>query len=184
MLIFKAFIACCIYTGKFKLFILWTFLQFFLGWFFFWQKVCEVSEKHNSLGVGEDKNQKVKFLLLHIFKMLSHTHMMGRIQDVRKPEGEPISNYCEDSLEILPAQLWWNYLYSRLTKKTNEKVFYSSLKRENANKMVMLFLLKNSHGVCHWGSLVLQNKIKSKEMHLLKTQMRRQKLVCLIYLFI
>lgn len=106
MLIFKAFIACCIYTGKFKLFILSEHFFDFSWVVFFWQKVCEVSEKHNSLGVGEDKNQKVKFLLLHIFKMLSHTHMMGRIQDVRKPEGELFSNYCEDSLEILPAQLW------------------------------------------------------------------------------
>lgn len=42
----------------------------------------------------------------------------------------------------------------------------------------------DSRGVCHWGGLVLQNnKMKSKEMHLLKRRMRRQKLVCLIYFF-
>lgn len=107
----------------------------------------EVSEKHNSLGVGEDRNQKVKLLLWHIFKMLSYTHMMGTMQDVQMPELfsnysdslELFSNYSEDSLEILSAQLWWKYLCSRLMQKTSEKgeyLFYSSLKRENANKMV------------------------------------------------
>lgn len=55
---------------------------------------------------GKIKNQKVKFLLQHIFKMFSHTHMMGRMQDVKKPEGELLSNYSEDSLEILSALHW------------------------------------------------------------------------------
>lgn len=63
--------------------------------------------------------------------------MMGRIQDVQKPEGEILSNYSEDSLKILSAELRWNYLRSRLMKKTNEKgeqflnsVLFFSQKRE------------------------------------------------------
>lgn len=107
---------------------------------------------------------------------------------MQKPEGEFLSNYSEDSLEILSAQLCETLCIPDSWRKLMKKVssfsilLLSSFKREcQYDADVVSF---DSHGVYHWGGLVLRNnKMKSKEVHLLKRRMRRQKLVCLIYLF-
>lgn len=146
-LVFKAFIAYCIYTAKVKLIVFSEHLCNFPC--FYKKQIFEVSENHNSLGMGEYKNQKVKLLLpWHIFKRLSRTHMMGRRQDVQKPKRENFlagilrtaEKYClnnsGETICVPDSQ-------RKQTKKESSfsVLFYSSLKSKNTKTVIVYILI-------------------------------------------
>jgi len=95
--IFKEFIACCIYGGKVKLIIFSEHLCNFPC--FYKKQIFEVSENHNSLGMGEDKKSKGKTLVAvtHSQVAFSYSHDGKNAGCAEVKEGEPLSRYFEDS---------------------------------------------------------------------------------------